>query len=97
MHNSSIILKLSSGKLVTVYPVTMKRDTYVVTLYPLCLAYANTMCKAQGQTLPKAALWFDIENIPAGSAYVALSRVKKLADIFFITPLKPNFFRPVTF
>ena len=98
MHNSSIILQLSSTrKLVTVYPVTMKRHTYVVTLYPLRLAYANTMCKAQGQTLPKAALWFDIENIPPGSAYVALSRVKKLADIFFITPLKPAFFRPVTF
>jgi ATP-dependent exoDNAse (exonuclease V) alpha subunit len=74
----------------------MKRDSHVVTLYPLRLAYANTMCKAQGQTLDKAALWFDIENIPPGTAYVALSRVKKLADIYFITPLKPNFFTPVT-
>lgn len=72
MHNSSIILELSSSKLVTVYPVTMKRDNYVVTLYQLCLAYANTMCKAQGQTLPKTVLWFDIENIPPGSVYVAL-------------------------
>ena len=97
MHNSSMILELSSGKLVTVYPVTMQRDNDVVTLYPLRLAYANTMCKAQGQTLAKAALWFDIENIPPGSAYVALSRVKKLEDIFFITRLKPTFFRPVTF
>ena len=97
MHNSSIILELSSRKLVTVYPVTMKCDTYVVTLYPLRLAYANTMCKAQGQTLPQAVLWFDIENIPPGSAYVAVSRVKKLADIFFITRLKPTFFRPVSF
>ena len=58
--------------------------------------HANTMCKAQGQTLSKAALWFDIEKIPPGSAYVTLSRVKKLADIFFITLLKPTFFRPVT-
>ena len=48
MHNSSMILELSSGKLVTVYPVTMQRDNDVVTLYPLRLAYANTMCKAQG-------------------------------------------------
>ena len=43
MHNFSINLELSSGELVTVYPVTMKRDSYDVTLYPLRLAYANTM------------------------------------------------------
>lgn len=96
VHNSTIILELSAGKLVTVYPVTMKYDTHIVTIYPLRLAYANTTCKAQGQTLAKAALWFDIDNIPPGSAYVALSRVKKQDDIFFITPLKPAFFKPVT-
>ena len=77
MHNSSIILELSSGKLVTVYPVTMKRDTYVVTLYPLRLAYANTMCKAQGQTLPKAALWFDISDLKQALFYDRNARKKR--------------------
>ena len=96
MHNSTIILELSNGKLVSVYPVTIQHGTSVVTLYPLCSAYANTMCKAQGQALAKAALWFDMEKNPPGSAYVALSCVKKLIEIFFITPLKPTFFRPVT-
>ena len=85
MHNSSIILELPSRKLVAVYPVTIERDTYIVTLYPLHLAYANTMCKAQAQTLAKAALWFDIEKIAPGSAYVALSH------IFYHSACKGNF------
>jgi hypothetical protein len=54
------------------------------------------MCKAQGQTLRKAILWFDIDNIPPGTAYVALSRVRNLADLLFVTPLKRLYFKPVT-
>lgn len=97
MHNTTVIVKLPTGKLVPIYPVTKKYDTETVTLYPIRLAYATTICKAQGQTIRKAALWFDIDNIPPGTAYVALSRVKTLADIYFITPLKPCFFNPVTY
>lgn len=46
------------------------------------------MCKAQGQTLTKALLWFDIDEIPPGTGYVAMSRVQKLVDVYFVTPLK---------
>ncbi|CAB3982325.1 Hypothetical predicted protein [Paramuricea clavata] len=30
----------------------------------ICSGYATTICKAQGQTLDKAVVWFDIDNIP---------------------------------
>ena len=63
-------------KLLLFTPVTMKCCDFSLTLYPIQAAYATTMCKAQGQTLPKVVLWFDIEHIPPGTAYVALLRVK---------------------
>ena len=55
-----------------------------------------TMCKAQGQTLPKVVLWFDIDIIPPGTVNVALSRVKCQNDIYFLQKLKPQFFTPVS-
>ncbi|CAB3983021.1 Hypothetical predicted protein [Paramuricea clavata] len=42
---------------------------------PNIIGYVTTICKAQGQTLDKAVVWFDIDNIPPGTAYVALSRM----------------------
>ena len=56
------------------------------------MAYAITMCKSLGQTLSKAILWLNRDNIPPGKGYVALSRVRKMSDISFLTPLKPCFF-----
>ena len=44
---------------------------------PLRLAWALTIHKSQGLTLPKA--WIDIERT-AGVSYVAISRVKSLAS-----------------
>ena len=52
--------------------------------------------KPQGQTLNKAVLWFNIDNISPGMAYVALSRVKRQEDILFLNRLNPPFFTPVT-
>ena len=96
VQNCTIFLKLTNEKIVAIYPVTMKRGDFSVTLYPIQAAYATTMCKAQGQTLPKVVLWFDIEHIPPGTAYVALSRVKTLNDILFLNKLKPCYFTPVS-
>ena len=89
----TVFLKLPTGKVVNVYPVTSLKNGQQ-TVYHFSAAYA-TMCKAQGQTLQKAVLWFDIDRIPPGTAYVALSRVKTL-DIYFLSPLRTKFFTPVT-
>ena len=86
--------KLPTGKVVNVYPVASLKNGQQ-TVYHFSAAYA-TMCKAQGQTLQKAVLWFDIDRIPPGTAYVALSRVKTLDDIYFLSPLRTKFFTPVT-
>ena len=95
VQNTTVFLKLPTEKVVPVYPVTMFKDDVKMTFYPLRVAYALTICKCQGQTLPSCIVWFDIDNIPKGTGYVALSRVKKLSDIFFLTPLKRSFFKPV--
>ncbi len=96
VQNTSVFLKLTTGKIAPTYPVTIKRDGRCKTVYPFVPAYAMTMCKAQGQTLSKVVLWFDIDTIPAGTAYVALSRVKNRNDIYFLNKLQPKYFTPVT-
>lgn len=58
-----------------------KRRGYARNQFPLRLAYAITIHKAQGLTLPKVA--FDLHGIfCSGQAYVAMSRVKRLEDLF---------------
>lgn len=91
----TIFLKLCINIVIPVYPITSQQGTQHVTLYPFTLAYATTMCKPQGQTLQKAILWFDIDRTPPGAAYVALSRVKKLDDLFFLIAFHPSHFTPV--
>lgn len=96
MQNTTIILRLLCGSLVPIYPITVSYEGMSChTFYPIRLAYANTMCKVQGQTVKKAILWFDIDNIPPGTGYVAMSRVKSLQDVRFLKRLKPCFFTPV--
>ena len=91
---NTVFLKLPTGKVVNVYPVTCLKNGQQQTVYPFSAAYA-TMCKAQVQTLQEAVLWFDIDRISPGTAYVALSRVKTL-NIYFLIPLRTKFFTPVT-
>ena len=96
LHNSTLILRLAGNILVSIYPVTFWNNNQQITAYPIRLAYATTICKVQGQTLETAVIWFDIDDIPAGTAYVAMSRVKRQQDIYFLTPLKPLFFKTIT-
>lgn len=94
-HKNTVFLKMKNNLIAAVYPVTFYSDDESKTCFPFRVAYAITICKSQGQTLPKVIVWFDKEIIPPGTGYVALSRVRKRADILFLTPLKPNFFIPV--
>ena len=65
-------------------PITVASQTEIVIhewqQLPLRIAWALTIHKSQGLTLPKA--WIDIgkSERPAGVSYVAISRVKTLAS-----------------
>ena len=103
--NNTVVLTLPHGKTVCVHPVTSpvttrdeggaETDTSRITCYPFVPGYALTICKAQGQTLDKCVLWMDSDILGPGSAYVALSRVRTINDIHFMTPLHQHHFKPV--
>lgn len=102
----TIILQLPNGKKVSVHPVSnptsvLQEDgsevVQIKTCYPFVPGYAMTICKSQGQTLHSVVVWFDTSTLGPGAAYVALSRVKTLQSIKFLTPLQISHFHPVTF
>jgi ATP-dependent exoDNAse (exonuclease V) alpha subunit len=75
------------GDEVPVTPFTWKfdrsdRDSAKLTQFPLRLAYAMTIHKAQGLTLDSAYLDIRSAREP-GQAYVAVSRVRTLAGLHF--------------
>ncbi|XP_067026465.1 ATP-dependent DNA helicase PIF1-like [Acropora muricata] len=94
MQNATVFLKLSNDHIVAVYPVTATVDDYGRTSHPFVPAYASTICKIQGQNLGKIILWLDTPLVPKGSAYVALSRIRHLKDLFFITETHSEQYSP---
>ena len=93
-HNTTVFVKLPNSLVVPIYPITSLGDRKDITVFPMHIAYANTMCKAQGQTLKKAILWFDVDTTLPGAAYVALSLVQALSNVYFLKPLKSSHFTP---
>ena len=55
---------------------------------PLTLAWATTIHKAQGLTLEQAALDLTGGVFAPGHLYVALSRVRRLEDLYLMQPIK---------
>ena len=101
MKGMTILIKLPSGKTVSIYPVSSVSNepeddgsVNIKTCYPFVPGYAITICKSQGQTLDNVVVWFDTNNLGPGGAYVALSCVKALANIKFLTPLEMSHFHP---
>ena len=80
------VVAFNSGKEVTIEPDSwdlMENEVKIasVTQLPLRLAYAITIHKAQGMTLDKACINLAKAFTP-GMGYVALSRVRRLEDLY---------------
>ncbi len=58
--------------------------------FPLILAWALTVHKAQGRTLDRAILNLEGGAFSAGQAYVALSRCRNARDLALERPLRPR-------
>lgn len=92
VHKYSIYLKFTNGKIVPINAVTTKKGNSSNTLYPFCPAYATTMCKAQGQTLRKVVLWFDIDRYySARNSICCIVESQKSKRHLFLNRLKPHF------
>ena len=75
------------------YKYDKKRDEIVATAvgsysqFPLLLAWAMTIHRAQGKTISRAVINLQSGAFSAGQAYVALSRCREAKDMAFSSPL----------
>lgn len=101
--NKIIYVRLDSGGIVEVTPYTWEMFRFVLredngkidslsvgsfTQYPLILAWAVTIHKAQGKTFDRVIVDFDRGTFAHGQAYVALSRVTALSGLVLTQPLQ---------
>ena len=93
VQNGTVFLELRNGKMVDTYPVMYENENGRRTCYPFMPAYALTITKSQGQNLN--IIWFDCDTVPRGSAYVALSRIKRQTNFILMTPILSKHCRPV--
>lgn len=101
LNKICVIVKLNSGRVVFVNINTWEKYTYstkggklskdveaTFTQMPIKLAWAQTIHSAQGMTLDNVAIDFGKGCFSHGMAYVALSRIRDLTNISFVTPLE---------
>ena len=95
MQNKTFFLKLPSENIVAIYLVTNTADGNRTTCHPFVPAYASTICKVRGQNLGKVILCLDCPFVPKGSAYVALSHIRQLKDVYFISKKFSEQYKPI--
>jgi ATP-dependent exoDNAse (exonuclease V) alpha subunit len=101
--NTAIFVALDNGYRGKISPYTWEAIRYAFneraqriesevagsfTQYPLRLAWATTIHKAQGKTFDHVVIDFGRGTFAPGQAYVALSRCRRLEGLVLRTPLK---------
>ena len=95
-QGNTLILRFPDDEQAFLYPVThFVEGEGDVTRYNLTPAYTRTISKSQGQNLKQHLLWLDCPIVPAGLAYVALSRVQRKADLSIMQPMLACQLKPV--
>ena len=62
--------------------------------YPCVPAYSVTICKSQGQILKEVVIWMDVNTVPAATAYITLSKVRCLENLYFLMPTEKSHYTP---
>ena len=85
-------LRLLSGTMVMVYPVSFQRRTFLPAVY----GYGCTVRRTQGLSLWHGAVYFDgrVWPRPRGHAYVAVSRFRRALGVFHYGPLRRSDWLP---
>ena len=85
-------LRLVSGTMVMVHPVSYQRRTFLPCVY----GYACTVRRTQGLSLWHGAVYFDgrLWPRPRGHAYVAVSRFRRAVGVFHYGPLRRSDWLP---
>jgi len=91
LNDSSFIVRLSSGTLQLVHPISVGGRQVL----PCCYGYATTIRKAQGATLHAGCLFFD-HKYPAerGYGYVGASRFKSKDGLFYFGRIRRSDWLP---
>ena len=102
VRSNCLLIKLDDGRMRMVWPITEKQNTSTrVMQQGFCVvpAYACTIHKVQGATLPAACIWFEsCRNVFVGPGlgYVACSRVSGLDKLRFLGAVQTDAFTPVS-
>ena len=85
----TVITKMDKEYTLSSHANTSGASTARLIQYPLVLAYAVTVHKIQGQTIEKPSkICVDLRRVRnGGQAYVALSRIKELEQLFILEEL----------
>ena len=94
LSRHTFILRLSSGGLVLVHPVSGDGDERL--FLPCVYGYATTIRRAQGATLKLGCLYFDHSHPPErGYGYVGVSRFESQAGVYHFGRIRRTDWLPV--